>query len=143
MKTKISPKIKEAKIFDYTNFDADKCNNGGCYGFTTTYSYAGDGEYEVSHSTTAEFTFCPFCGSFNSGSCCDGPRFVTEQKVWDEIKNAEKSPHPEYSAEYELFESDAHEWAEKLRRRVRDALNKTANEAIIIQCAIALDVKLD
>lgn len=133
-------KIKSARISDYTRYDSRRCNNGGAYGFWTNYNYVGEGNYEITYGTTADFEFCEYCNSF--GCHCDKvPAIATENEVWEEIKNAEVDPSPEVTAEYELFEIG--EWIEKLRRRVRDALNKTTNEHAVISCAIALDCKLD
>ena len=59
-------KYKKIKLCDYSGYDPDKCNNGGCYGFWTTYDYIGNDRWEVSYGTTADFDFCPVCGSFNN-----------------------------------------------------------------------------
>jgi len=64
-----------------------------------------------------------------------------EKEAPTKIKKAENDPSPEVYAEFELF--DSAEWLEKLRRRTRDALNKTASEKDIVGCAIKLDVKLE
>ena len=137
----MSEKIKFARINDYTGYDPDRCNNGGAYGFWEDYEYIGNGQYEHSYHTTADFEYCHYCGSFNRGSCCSEFEIVSEEQIWEQIKEAEKQPSPEYSAEYELF--DVTDWIETIRRRTRDALNKTTNEVAIINCAIQLDAKLD
>lgn len=136
-----SPKIKFAKVADYTGYDSRSGRNGGKYGFWEEYRYLGEGRYELTHHTTAQgFSFCECCGSFQDG-CCERPQTVDEEVVWSAIKAAQSAGSSDIWAEYELF--DVKEWIEKLRRRVRDALNKTTNEHTVISCAIVLDCKLD
>jgi len=140
METQPRAKIKKATTYDYTSYEAGKSSNGGAYGFWTKYSYIGEGRYEVHHGTTADFEYCPYCGNF--GDCdCDIPDVVKEAEVWQAIKDALKESSSEIYAEYELFKNHK-EWVEKLRRRVRDALNKTVNDTQIINCAFNLDVKV-
>ena len=65
--------IKRVRFCDYTEYDSEKCNNGGCYGFWTDYNRLDGGNWEVSYGTTADFEFCPVCGSFNDhydDDCC-------------------------------------------------------------------------
>ena len=136
MDTQPKAKLRSARINDYTSFRAGQSSNGGCYGFWTDYTYIGNG-YEVTHGTTADFEYCQYCGSF--GSCnCDEPSIVDEKEVWKEIEAAQKDSSPKIYAEYGLFENHE-EWIEKLRRRVRDALNKTADEAQIINVKVDFD----
>lgn len=53
----------EVKFLDYSEYDSEKCNNGGCYGFRTEYIRISDERLEVTHGTTADLTYCPVCGS--------------------------------------------------------------------------------
>jgi len=79
--------MKVVKIVDRTQFAADKCNNGGSYSFTTTYRQIAANKFAVLHSTSAEYPYCPFCGSFYQGSCpcgMEGPDIVS----WEEVKTA-------------------------------------------------------
>lgn len=66
--------INRVRVCDYTNYDSEKCNNGGCYGFWTDYDRLEDGKWNVSFGTTADFEYCPCCGSFNDhyegNDCC-------------------------------------------------------------------------
>lgn len=57
--------INRVRFNDYTEYNSEKSNNGGCYGFWTDYNRLESGLFEVSHHTTADFDFCPVCGSFN------------------------------------------------------------------------------
>lgn len=133
-------KIISAKISDYTGYDSTMGMNAGKYGFWEKYEYVGDGKYRHTYHTSASgFAFCECCGNFRNG-CCEYPETVEESEVWQAIANAEKNPSDDIYAEYQLF--DDSEWLEKLRRRVRDALNKTSDEKAIISCAARLDVHI-
>jgi hypothetical protein len=75
-------------IIDNSNYAADKCNNGGSYSFTVTYQQIADNKFAVLHSTSAEFPYCPFCGSFYRGICpcgMEGPDVVDRKTVDKEI----------------------------------------------------------
>lgn len=76
------------KIVDRTQFEADTCNNGGSYSFTTTYRQIGDGKFEVLYSTSADFDYCPLCGSFYQKDCpcgMEGPDIVSWEEVQKEV----------------------------------------------------------
>ena len=78
-------------IIDNSNYAADKCNNGGSYSFTTSYRQIAANKFAVLHSTSAEYPYCPFCGSFYQGSCpcgMEGPDIVDRETVDKEITRA-------------------------------------------------------
>ncbi len=92
--------IKHVRFVDYSGYDPDKCNNGGCYGFWTDYHRLPDGNFEVSYGTTADFEFCPACGSFGNHveydaetdeeifSCtCGSFEIITEEELEQLIDN--------------------------------------------------------
>lgn len=66
--------IKRVRFNDYSDYDSEKCNNGGSYGFWTDYSRLENGNWEISYGTTADFDYCPVCGCFNDhyegNDCC-------------------------------------------------------------------------
>ena len=75
-------------ITDYTHFEADKCVNGGSYSFTTAYRQIANNKFAVLHSTSAEYPYCPFCGSFYRDICpcgMKGPDIVDSETVDKEI----------------------------------------------------------
>jgi hypothetical protein len=81
----------KVKIVDRTQFEADKCNNGGSYSFTTTYRQINGDQFEVLHSTSSELPYCQLCGSFYQGSCpcgMEGPDIVSWEEVKKEIEVA-------------------------------------------------------
>jgi hypothetical protein len=43
----------------WTDYDPDKCRNGGKYRFTTTF-YPVENGFEVDFSTSADFPFCEY-----------------------------------------------------------------------------------
>jgi hypothetical protein len=60
-------------INDYVKHDPRRDRNGGAYAFFEQATVAEDGTIEDGeYSTTAEFPYCPACGTFNIGNCCDG-----------------------------------------------------------------------
>ena len=83
--------MKLVKIVDNTHFKADSCVNGGNYSFTTVYRQIDANKFAVLHSTSAEYPYCPFCGSFYQGSCpcgMEGPDIVDSETVDKEITRA-------------------------------------------------------
>lgn len=59
-------RIQRVRMNDFTNYDPDKCNNGGCYGYWTEYTRMKDGKWCVTYGTTSDLEFCPVCGSFGN-----------------------------------------------------------------------------
>ena len=57
-------------ITDYTHYASDSCLNGGNYSFSVIYRQISDDKFEVLHSTSSEYPYCPLCGSFYSGEDC-------------------------------------------------------------------------
>ena len=66
--------IKKVRFCDFSEYDSEKCNTGGCYGFWTDYMRTADGKWIISYGTTADFEYCPVCGTFsdhyNEDDCC-------------------------------------------------------------------------
>lgn len=86
--------IKRVRFCDYTEYDSEKCNNGGCYGFWTDYNRLENGNWEVSYGTTADFPYCPCCGSFNEHYDYDEEEYtcgdfetISESELLDRINN--------------------------------------------------------
>ena len=78
----------KVKIVDRTNFASDSCVNGGNYSFSVIYRQISDDKFEVLHSTSSEFPYCPLCGSFYQGSCpcgMEGPDIVNYEQVKKEV----------------------------------------------------------
>jgi hypothetical protein len=75
-------------IIDNSNYAVDKCVNGGNYSFTTAYRQIAANKFAVLHSTSAEYPYCPFCGSFYRGICpcgMEGADVVDRETVDKEI----------------------------------------------------------
>lgn len=74
MKATNLERFKKISFLDYTKYESGKSNNGGGYVFWTDFNKLSDGKWEVSYGTTADFDFCPVCGSFNKhyegDDCC-------------------------------------------------------------------------
>lgn len=94
--------IKKVRFCDYSEYDSEKCNNGGCYGFWTDYNRLENGNWKVSYGTTADFEYCPVCGSFNnhyegddyyyeSGYSCGEFKQVAEEELLKLINEFEET----------------------------------------------------
>lgn len=94
--------IKRVRFNDYSEYESGKSNNGGCYGFWTDYDRLENGKWEVSYGTTADFDYCPVCGSFNNhyegddcwyNSCysCGEFKTVTETELLKLINDFEET----------------------------------------------------
>ena len=58
------------RIKDMVHYAPETCNTGGDYGFSTYYEERPDGRFDVTYGTTADFAYCPLCGSFYRGDEC-------------------------------------------------------------------------
>lgn len=65
MKREELENVKKVRFNDFSEYDSEKCNDGGSYGFWTDYSRLENGNWEISYGTTADMDFCPCCGSFS------------------------------------------------------------------------------
>lgn len=90
--------IKRVRFCNYSEYDSERCNDGGCYGFWTDYDRLENGKWEVSYGTTAGFDYCPCCGSFNDHYDYDEEEYscgdfetVTESELLDIINNFEET----------------------------------------------------
>lgn len=83
--------IERVRFNDFSEYESEKSANGGKYGFWTDYTRQEDGRWEVSYGTTAEFDFCPVCGSFDDHRLEDGTyecgefQTVSEEELIEEI----------------------------------------------------------
>lgn len=90
-------KVKKVRFNDFSEYDSEKCNNGGCYGFWTDYSLLKNGSWEISYGTTADMEFCPCCGSFGNHYDYDEEKYscgdfetVTTDELLETINNFEE-----------------------------------------------------
>ena len=75
-------------ITDYTHYASDSCLNGGNYSFSVLYRQVNDDQFEVLHSTSSEYPYCPLCGNFYQGNCPCGkedPDVVNYEQVKKEV----------------------------------------------------------
>lgn len=79
-------------IVNNSQFKSETCCNGGNYSFTKTYISREDGKFDLIHSTSSEFSYCPLCGSFYQSDACpcgmDEPDVVDLKTVNREISCA-------------------------------------------------------
>lgn len=100
--------VKRVRLNDYSQYEEGKCNNGGQYGFWTDYDRVANG-WERSFGTTAEFPYCPCCGSFNEHYdedekeyTCGEFKVISTEELQRIIKSFEEehSGDDDYSVEY-------------------------------------------
>lgn len=123
-------KVKKVRFNDFSEYDSEKCSNGGCYGFWTDYSLLKNGSWEISYGTTADMDFCPCCGSFGDHydydegkySCGDFETVTTDELL--ETINSFEEKDGEYiefknspAKIYVIFGADGH--------RQRESFNKS------------------
>lgn len=82
-------KYKKVFITDLSDYDPDRCSNGGKYAFFAIYVSRDDNSgYDVRYGTSADMLFCPACGGFGhvydpdaKHNDCDGPQVITEDEM--------------------------------------------------------------
>ena len=118
-----SPKFKEVTIYDYSHYESSMSANGGSYGFWETYTPTSSDTYAKTYHTTAEFSYCEFCGQFQRGDCGCGHyrETVTEKELLVLIRDANSDKSDDIYSEVIPWELDL----KKLRRRIEDKLRKT------------------
>ena len=129
--------IKSATIRDFSNYHSARCNNGGQYGFWETYTFKGEDQYEVEFHTTADFSFCRYCGTFSC--CCDQePEFINQDELWKRIKEAENDSSEGIDAEYVFCVEQ--EWIDQKRSEAINLI-KNSDEALF-SCLPLLDLEV-
>ena len=100
--------MKQITIYDNTQYVSGMSCNGGCYWFGTRYVERPDGKYNVYYRTSADFPYCPFCGSFYSGDSCscgrEEPDVVTSDEVVQELLKARRAI--ERGEDFEITEKE-------------------------------------
>lgn len=98
MKKEELENVKKVRFNDFSEYDSEKCNNGGCYGFWTDYSRLENGNWEISYGTTADFDYCPCCGSFGDhydhdeeDYSCGEFETITTEELLERINSFEES----------------------------------------------------
>ena len=95
-----SKEVREITMWDRTNYDPDNCNDGGHYGFWTTFRRLSEGKWEVSYGTTADLPFCPCCGQFeehydpydsDSQYSCGDFEVLTDEEVFKRLDSFQAS----------------------------------------------------
>lgn len=97
MKKEQLKNVKKIRFNDFSESYSEKCNNGGCYGFWTDYNRIENGSWKISYGTTAEFEYCPCCGSFANhydyeldNYSCGGFETVTTDELLEKINSFEE-----------------------------------------------------
>lgn len=96
-KTKLDG-IKKVIFFDDTEYVYEKSNDGGCYSFWEEYYNIGGGKWQLRCGTSADFEYCPVCGSFENHYNYDNEKYncgdfevITESELLKRINNFEET----------------------------------------------------
>lgn len=107
----ISNNINRVYLNDYSDYQAEKSHDGGCYGFWERFDRCKDNPdmWEKSYGTTSEMDFCPVCGDFadhrepwDDGYTCGDFEKVSTNELEEIIAafEAEYIGDDNYSVEY-------------------------------------------
>lgn len=88
--------VNRVDITNWSEYDPDRCNNGGGYSYTTTYRRDGD-RWSINYSTSAEFELCPYCGLFGGDCGCTRPEYIPTDEMVRTI--ADHKGNPDFSIE--------------------------------------------
>ena len=97
-------KLEKITITDYSQYEEGRCNTGGAYIFSTVYHRNDDGTYTAAYSTSADFPYCPYCGSIYSGnecSCGKRPDVLTAEELLSIVLQAAANPDFEIDCVWE------------------------------------------
>ena len=91
-------KVITIELEDLSNYDPEKCRDGGCYSFITKFMRWGfEEKWMVRYGTSADMEFCPICGSFGKHwddeieeYSCGGDEKITTEDVLLRTMNAIK-----------------------------------------------------
>ena len=89
------------RVRDYSDYDSEKCHDGGHYCTGVDFYRHGDG-WERQEYTSGDY--CPYCGSFDcSGDCEEAftaeSERLTDAEVFDEVLRASETPQTEINFE--------------------------------------------
>lgn len=117
-----APKFKKVTVYDYSGYNAATSSNGGDYGFWQVYRPIAADRYEVRHYTTADFSYCEYCGSFNQGDCgCwHEPETVSEAELLQLIREANMDASEDVWAEAEPWSLSTKELRSRIQETIRD-----------------------
>ena len=68
--------VNRVDITNWSEYDPDRCNNGGGYSYTTIYRRDGD-RWSITYSTSVDFEYCPYCGKFGDDCGCTHPEYIS------------------------------------------------------------------
>ena len=97
-------KLEKISITDYSQYDEKNSRTGGAYGFSATYRRNDDGTYTTTYGTSADFPYCPYCGSFYSGNTCScgkQPDVLTAEELLSIVLQAAANPDFEIDCVWE------------------------------------------
>lgn len=110
--------MRVIKVTDYSDYNAEFCNNGGCYSYTKVFIPIVNA-YKVLYFTSAEFSYCPIGGCFCS--MCDGDDYygcridiVSKAEVKEVVAKALDNENFDIEEVYMSKKEIAHKYGEWL-----------------------------
>ena len=105
------------RIYDYNDFDPDKCVDGGKYAFWTKYTKENKDVWRISYHTSSDFEYCDKVGIFMScnncidfdketGECTRGYAKIYTQHLIKEIEDTLKAIKKDRKYEIRFYDKN-------------------------------------
>lgn len=79
--------IVEIQCNDYTEYDSERCHDGGAYAYYTTYKRLPNNKWEITYD--ASCGCCPVCGRIGSCDCYEWstPEVISSLEMVERLDN--------------------------------------------------------
>lgn len=74
-------KFNKIVVLDFRDYEEDKSSNGGRYAYYIHFDKIADNRFTVSYYTSADFCYCPYCGSFVSNYQYEEHAYNCDEKI--------------------------------------------------------------
>lgn len=90
--------IKSITFVDNSEYDPDKCRNGGAYSFSCKYirEKSNSDKWIRKYGTSTDFAYCERCGTFNHSTYeCDNDEYIitTDELLYKMVNYKEDDEH--------------------------------------------------
>ena len=91
--------ITRVRLHDFSKYDPLNCHTGGSYSYSIQYFRVGPDAWDVEYSTSSDFEYWKYCGTFINNRTADGKceicedvqetvntdRLIDEVKKWNAV----------------------------------------------------------